>query len=126
MKTDQKSLKFLLEQQVLADEHQKWISKLLGYTFDIEYKPSSENKVADTPSQRTEECFLQVLSASWIAYCEELQLEVDADEVYGPIKRLLTASFAMEGYSFRGGNLLFKGKLVFPASSKFISQLLEE
>lgn len=110
----------------MADEHQKWISNLLGYTFDNEYKPSCENKVADAPSQRTEECFLQVLSASWIASCEELQLEVDADEVYGPIKRLLTASFAMEGYSFRGGNLLFKGKLVFPASSKFISQLQQE
>ena len=33
---DQRSLKFLMDQRVVADEHQKWVSKLLGYNFDIE------------------------------------------------------------------------------------------
>lgn len=33
--TDQKSLRFLTEQRVMGEGQQKWISKLLGYDFEI-------------------------------------------------------------------------------------------
>lgn len=39
VKTDQRSLKFLLKQRVLQPQHQKWITKLLGYSFEVVYKP---------------------------------------------------------------------------------------
>lgn len=38
VKTDQQSLKFLLEQRVGIVSQQWWLSKLLGYNFMIEYK----------------------------------------------------------------------------------------
>lgn len=47
VKTDQQSLKFLLEQQVRIVSQQRWISMLLGYDFVIEYKWAKENRVAD-------------------------------------------------------------------------------
>ena len=46
VKTDQHSLKFLLEQCVIQPQHKKWIAKLLGYTFEVVYKHGLENKVA--------------------------------------------------------------------------------
>ena len=79
VRTDQRSLKFLIDQRVVVDEHQKWISKLLGYNFDIEYKLGCENKAADALSRREEGCLLAILSASWVAHWEELQHEIDID-----------------------------------------------
>nr|GEX55018.1 Ty3/gypsy retrotransposon protein [Tanacetum cinerariifolium] len=45
--TDQHSLKHLLTQRVQTPDQHKWITKLLGYDFEIHYKPRKDNRVAD-------------------------------------------------------------------------------
>lgn len=53
--TDQQSLKHLLEQKVDTPLHQKWVTKLLGYDFLVEYKQGRDNKVANALSRKYEE-----------------------------------------------------------------------
>jgi hypothetical protein len=69
VKTDQQALKFLLEQRAGTISQQRWISKLLGYDFVIEYKKGKENKVADAFSHKFEEVLeIDTLSISLISF----------------------------------------------------------
>ncbi|MCI50196.1 enzymatic polyprotein, partial [Trifolium medium] len=43
IKTDQRSLKYLLEQRLLEGDQQK----LLGYDFEIQYKEGKDNRAGD-------------------------------------------------------------------------------
>ncbi|KAL6320971.1 hypothetical protein AAG906_010780 [Vitis piasezkii] len=42
IQTDQRSLKYLLEQRIATPEQQEWVAKLLGYDYEITYKPDGE------------------------------------------------------------------------------------
>jgi len=50
--TDQKSLKFFLEHWVVTPKQQKWVSKLLGYDYEIISRPGRTNSAADALSRR--------------------------------------------------------------------------
>jgi len=50
VRTDQQALKYLWEQRVGTPAQQKWVSKLLGYDFMVEYKRGRENKAGDALS----------------------------------------------------------------------------
>jgi hypothetical protein len=52
VRTDKQSLKFLLEQKVGTPFQHKYLTKLLGYGFQVEYKKGVENKVANALSHK--------------------------------------------------------------------------
>lgn len=129
VRTDQKSLKFLLEQREVNLEYQKWLHKLLGYEFDIVYKPGVENKAADGLSRISHATFdsLMRLTVPKPLQMEDILKEVDNCEF---IQRLLQNLHEEKpvkvGYSVVDGRLLYKQRLVIPADSKHISLILEE
>jgi hypothetical protein len=51
VRTDHYSLKFLLDQKLATIPQHQWVSKLLGFDFRVEYKPSASNVVADALSR---------------------------------------------------------------------------
>ena len=42
VKTDHDSLNYFLEQRLFSEEQQKWVTKMLGYDFEIIYKRGSK------------------------------------------------------------------------------------
>ena len=55
VKTYHDSLKHFLEQRLSSEEQQKWVTKMLGYDFEIIYKKGKLNVVADALSRKNEE-----------------------------------------------------------------------
>eukprot|EP01018_Ginkgo_biloba_P024747 Gb_03970 [translate_table: standard] len=55
VQTDHVSLKYLMQQETLTNEQQKWVDKLQAFDFEIRYKKGRENVVADALSRRDED-----------------------------------------------------------------------
>lgn len=51
IKTDQNSLKWFLQQKVPTPFQQFWLSKLMGFDYEIQYKCGKENVVVVTSSR---------------------------------------------------------------------------
>ena len=52
VKTDHDTLKYFLEQRLSSKERQKWVTKIVGYDFEIIYKKGKQNVVADALLRR--------------------------------------------------------------------------
>ena len=127
VRTDQRSLKFLLGQRVVDGEHQKWLLKLMSYDFEIQYKPGKTNNAADALSRMPEEISLAALSVAIILDFSELQEQVADDPFLSNIKQCVQKDPNLyPAYSLVGGHLRYNGKLILPSASPYIPLLLQE
>ena len=51
VKIDHNSLKYFLEQKVINERQQKWVSKIQDYDLEIEYVKGKSNVMADALSR---------------------------------------------------------------------------
>ncbi|CDY59150.1 BnaC08g13650D, partial [Brassica napus] len=125
--SDQKSLKFLLEQREINMEYQRWLTKLLGFDFTIQYRPGLENKAADALSRQEGKPELAAMTGPVAIQLEEINGEVDKD----PDLQKLIAEWQQDPashpeYKMANGRLLRHGKLVIPKKSPMIGLILQE
>jgi hypothetical protein len=60
-----------LEQRLSLEEKKKWVTKILGYDFEIVYKKGKKNVVADALSRKDQYveaflCAISIIQPDWI------------------------------------------------------------
>ncbi|GJV87957.1 putative mitochondrial protein [Tanacetum coccineum] len=115
IRTGHFSPKYLLNQKLTTPFQFKWLSKLLGYDYEIVYKKESENVVADALSRMDSSGeFLQIYVSSvssgvWDNVKDSWKNDLDTQNL---IKSLEHHSYKGNKYSWTGEILKRKGKVV--------------
>ncbi|PWA91318.1 Ty3/gypsy retrotransposon protein [Artemisia annua] len=124
---DQRSLKYLLEQRLVPGEYQKWLSKLMGYDFEIQYRPGRDNSAADALSRRADSVEYKAVSLPSVCQWEELLKDLESDPELEPLrKKIIEEDGSYEGYTLNEGRLLYRNRLVLPRTSRWIPKLFLE
>jgi hypothetical protein len=91
VKTYHDSLKYFLKQRLSSEEKKKWVTKMLGYDFEVIYKKGKKNLVADALSRKDEYveaflCVISIIQPNWIT--KERDEWNNDEEVWTLIQRL--------------------------------------
>lgn len=129
IRTDHLSLKYLLDQKISTSMQQKWLTKLLGYDYEIVYKAGQDNKVADALSRQELDPFssaaaLSVVQTDWLLDLKQ-SWSTDRD-LKALITDLTNDPTSHEGYSWHHDLLTFNGKLVVGSVGNVKTQILQE
>jgi hypothetical protein len=129
VKTYHDSLKYFLEQRLSSEEQQKWVTKILGYDFEIIYKKGKQNVVADALSRKDEyvEAFLYAISIIQPDWIIEARDEWKNDEkVWNLIQRLQQDSNASDTFTWKNDSLWYKYHLYLCKNSQIKQKVLLE
>lgn len=126
--SDQQSLKHLLEQREIGPQYQKWVGKLLGFDFEIKYKPGPCNKVADALSRGFpphSELISMVTShgIEWAVVYKQIHQDPWLQQITSDI---LSGNSTLKGFAVERGLLKYKIRLVLPRGLAIIPLLLQE
>lgn len=128
VRSDQQSLWFLTQEREVNPDYQMWVTKLLGFDFDIQFKPGSSNRVVDALSRKQGgEITLNSLCSGPVVCWDELEQEIARDTDINKIIRELKERVKLhEGFVVLGSKLLYKGRVVIPRKSTMVPKLLRE
>ncbi|MCH79841.1 retrotransposon protein, partial [Trifolium medium] len=122
IRTDQKSLRSLMDQSLQTPEQQEWLHKFLGYDFAIEYKPGKENLAADALSR--------LMTLAWsepqCSFTQQVKEALQQDNNLLEIMQKCMQGLASAHYTVREGILYWKHRMVVPSKETLIQQVLYE
>jgi hypothetical protein len=125
IQTDQRSLKHLQEQRITTPEQQKWVAKLLGYDYEIQYRPGRENSAADALSRRPASPTLHNLFVPQLAIWEEIKHATTTDDYMAVVSNLVQTQ-PKGPFTVRNGLFFFKGRIVVPSNVTLRNKLIYE
>ena len=127
IKTDQRSLKYLLEQHLNTPIQQQWLPKLLEFDYEIQYRQGKENVVADAISRVEGAEILHM--AMTIVDCDllkEIQAGYTTD---GTLQAIITAlqqdASSHKHFSWSQNILRRKSKIVVPTDPQIKNTILK-
>lgn len=113
IKTDQKSLKWLLNQKISTPFQQFWLSKLMGFDYEIQYKSGTENWAADALSRvHGSELLLMAISVVSSDLESQIKDSYHLDAYLITVMQKLSTGNSVHHYSLQHGLLRRKHKLV--------------
>ncbi|XP_043817377.1 uncharacterized protein LOC110625649 [Manihot esculenta] len=98
---------------IVTPEQQKWVSKLLGYDYEIRYKPDKENVAADALSRIAGSPSLDALFSPLTSFWDSLRATVTKHPYMIQIGKLATSNPG-KPYLWRAGLILYKNRVVIP------------
>jgi hypothetical protein len=123
IRTDQRSLRELMTQIIQTPEQQFYLAKLLGYSYEIVYKPGAQNKVANALSRI--HCLM--ITVPHLDFLDKFKEQIRDDEEFQQLlAQVQLQPEAFPHYQILDGLIFVKGKLFIPSKSDFKQTLLEE
>ena len=100
---------------------------MLGYSFEVVYKPGVENRAADALSRKPEEVQLFGLSIPVTVDLDVIKREVFQDSKYMKIIRQIEQGEELQvnSYALQKGLLMYKNRLVIVKQSSLIPVILD-
>ncbi|PNX80974.1 Ty3/gypsy retrotransposon protein, partial [Trifolium pratense] len=136
IRTDHQSIKELLQQVIQTPDQQKYVRKLLGFQFRIEYKPGASNRVADALSRVPGEwseadsppdtSFMALVTTPTFGIVQQLQKENASDPFLLAFHQQHTEGILPIPYSIINGLVLHKGRYVLNSASPLCSLIISE
>ncbi|PRQ56667.1 putative nucleotidyltransferase, Ribonuclease H [Rosa chinensis] len=125
--TDHQTLKHLLTQRITTPSQHKWLAKLLGYDYKIEYRPGHLNTVPDVLSRKHELCAIQSISSPVFDNIAQIQQacsrDPDAQTIISALQQGLPTK---KNFSMANNQLMYKNKIFVPQTSEWRSKILHE
>ena len=116
--TDNKGLKYLLDQPNLNARQARWLAFLRDYDFEIQDIKGKENKVADALSRNVRLNFMAAISTYKTNLEDQLKEGVKLDENYQKLQAKVAKNVTESlntGYSLnKNGIILYKNRLYIP------------
>lgn len=125
IKTDQRSLKFFSDQRVSTLEQQKWVAKLLGYDYEMIFRPGRDNSAANALSRRQENPLLTALHFSDVDIWKQIR-EASKSDSYVQLLGKKAGDPPHGNLTWRDGLLFYKRKVVVPTDPSLRAKLLYE
>ena len=130
--TDHQSLKYLLNQKLNTAIQHKWMTKLLGLDYEMQYKKGAENQVANALSRshetetKTSLNSCQAISSVKPGWIAELQKSCETNSYYEDlITQLLLDPNSHTEYTLIDGILKYRGKIYVGDANNIRNQLIK-